>query len=139
MTDEDKQAQPATEAPGSYAQALDIQGFSYEDRRDVLPLLSAGLTNCGGWVMDRRTLSPASLEFHLEIELRSVVDLYATLLAAGLELTRSGHAALTELCLCRKHMAVSAGLGKAVAVRLEVSFLSDAGTAAARSGWPHIA
>ena len=135
LTQEGKQ----TQSVDIQTQTLDIQSFSYEDRCDILPLLSAALIKCGGWVLDRRSLSPASLEFRIDIELRSVVDLYAALVAAGLDLTRTGHLALTGLCLCRQHMVVSASLGKVVAVRLAVSFLSNVPSDPALSGRPPVA
>jgi hypothetical protein len=105
-------------------QPLDIQGFSYEERHGLLPMLTTAFADCGGWILDRRTLSPSMMEFRLEIQLRAVVDLYASIVASGLELTRAGHLALTELCACRLHQAVT-DLNKVVTIRIEISFLDD--------------
>ncbi|MEO6805263.1 MAG: hypothetical protein ABI286_11780 [Edaphobacter sp.] len=107
-------------------QSLDIQGFSYEERYGLLPTLTSAFADCGGWILDRKTLSPSTMEFRLEIQLRSVVDLYASIIASGLELTRDGHLGLTHLCVCRKNLAVSAELGQIVSIRIEISFLEDA-------------
>ncbi len=85
-------------------QSIDIQSFSYEERTAVLPLLTNSFADCGGWVLHRKTLSPTSIEFRLEIQLRSVLDLYVAILAAGIELTRAAHLSLTDLCTCRKHL-----------------------------------
>src|SRR5580698_5751667 len=104
-------------------QLLDIQGFSYEERQGLLPTLTSAFADCGGWVMDRKTLSPTSMEFRLEIQLRAVVDLYSSILASGLELTRAAHLGLTHLCTCRKNFAAPADLGQIVAIRIEISFL----------------
>ena len=60
-----------------------------------------------------------------EVQLRSLVDLYASILAAGLELTRGSHLALTDQCTCRKNAAAVADLGQIVTLRLEISFLED--------------
>jgi hypothetical protein len=106
-------------------QSLDIQGFSYEERHGLLPTLTSAFADCGGWVMDRKTLSPTSMEFRLEIQLRAVVDLYSSILASGLELTRAAHLGLTHLCTCRKNFAAPADLGQIVAIRIEISFLED--------------
>jgi hypothetical protein len=106
-------------------QSLDIQGFSYEERHGLLPTLTSAFAECGGWVIGRRTISPNSMEFRLEIQLRSVVDLYASIVSSGLELTRSGHLGLTDLCTCRKNLSATADLGQVVSVRLEISFLED--------------
>ena len=106
-------------------QSLDIQGFTYEDRHGLLPTLTAAFSNCGGWVIERKTLSPTNMEFRIEIQLRAVLDLYASLVATGVELTRSGHESLTELCTRRKHLHITAELGQVVAIRLEINFLDD--------------
>jgi len=37
-----------------------------------------------------------------EFERRSCVDIYTLLIAAGLELSRSGHIRFTELCQCTR-------------------------------------
>ena len=105
-------------------QSIDIQSFSYEERTAVLPLLTNSFADCGGWVLDRKTLSPTSIEFRLEIQLRSVLDLYVAILAAGIELTRGSHLSLTDLCTCRKHLRTS-DLGQVIALRIEISFLED--------------
>jgi hypothetical protein len=116
---------PALEAL-SPMQSLDIQGFSYEERHGLLPTLTSAFADCGGWILDSRTLSPSTMEFRIEIQLRAVVDLYASILASGLELTRAGHLGLAHLCTCRKNPSAPADLGKIVAIRIEISFLEDA-------------
>ena len=104
-------------------QLLDIQGFSYEDRHGFLPHLVSALADCGGWVLCRKQLSPSTMEIQLEIQLRSILDLYVSIVSSGLELTRSGHLALTDLCNCRKNLPSPSDLGQIVTVRLEISFL----------------
>jgi hypothetical protein len=104
---------------------LDIQSFSYEERHGILPNLTLALADCGGWVLCRKALSASTMEFRLEIQLGSIFDLYVSIVSSGLELTRSGHLALTDLCNCRKNLADAAGLGQIVTVRLEISFLEE--------------
>ena len=106
-------------------QSLDIQSFTYEQRDRLLPSLTAAFGVCGGWVLERNTLSPTNMEFRLEIQLRAVLDLYAALVATGVELTRSGHEGLTGLCTRRKHLGIVVDLGQIVAIRLEISFLDE--------------
>jgi len=101
-----------------------IQGYSYEDRQETMAAVFGAVTDCGGWVLHRRNLSPATLELQIEVELRSIQDLYAGLIAAGMELTRSGHLAFTELCTCRTHRR-AAELAQIVDMRLEISFLEE--------------
>jgi hypothetical protein len=107
-------------------EALDIQSFTYENRQRVLVALTAAIGYCGGWIVDRRTLSATNVQFRVEIHLRGILDLYAGILATGVELTRSGHETFTELCTRRKHVSITAGSGQIIALRLEVSFLEDA-------------
>ena len=106
-------------------QSLDIQGFTYEQRHGLLPDLTVAFSNCGGWVIERKTISPTNMEFRIEIQLLAVLDLYAAIVATGVELTRAGHEALTELCTRRQHLRLAAELGQIVAIRLEISFLDD--------------
>ena len=106
-------------------QSLDIQGFTYEERHGLLPELTTAFSNCGGWLLERKTLSPTNMEFRVEIQLLAVLDLYAAIIATGVELTRAGHVALTELCTRRQHLRLSAEIGQIVAIRLEISFLDD--------------
>jgi hypothetical protein len=65
------------------------------------------------------------MDFCLEIQLVSIVELYGALVALGLELTRAAHAILTDLCTCRKHIARSRNPHQIVTLRLEIAFLAD--------------
>ncbi|HEX7158358.1 MAG TPA: hypothetical protein VF214_05070 [Edaphobacter sp.] len=101
-------------------QLLNIQGFSYAERDGLVASLITAIHDCGGWVLDRKSLSPTVVEVHIEIHPRSAIDLYAALVASGLQLTRAGHLALTALSTCRRY---PTGFGEIVPVRLEVSFI----------------
>jgi hypothetical protein len=104
---------------------LHIQSFTYEDRHGLLPGLAIAFTNCGGWVLDRKTTSPTKMEFQIEIQLRAILNFYAAILSHGIELTRAGHKVFTELCIRRNHQRTLTDLGQVVALRLEISFLED--------------
>jgi hypothetical protein len=106
-------------------QSLEIQGFTYEQRHGLLPGLTVAFSNCGGWIIERNTLSSTTMEFRIEIQLRAILDLYAAIVATGVELTRAGHESLTELCTRRKHLRLTAELGQIVTIRLEIKFLDD--------------
>lgn len=105
--------------------SLEIQGFSYDERSGILPGLLASLADCGGWVLDRRALTSTMMELRVEVQLRSILELYGSIVAAGLELTRSSHMALTDLCTCRRNLASAADLGQVVTVRIKISFLEE--------------
>ncbi len=88
-----------------------------------MPALTAAVSLCGAWIVERKTLSPTAVEIRIEIQLRMIVELYAALLSAGIEFGRDGHQALADLCTCRKHMELDrAGL---VTIRMELAFLDD--------------
>ena len=106
-------------------QTLDIQAFSYQERQSLLPDLAAGLAACGGWLLERKTLSPAMLQFRVEIQFSDVMDFYASMIEAGLELTRCGHVALTDLCTCRRQLTSFFDLSRVVTILLEITFLED--------------
>lgn len=106
-------------------QVLDIQGYSYEASEGLLRKLNRSLVNAGGWILDRRAISPTVYEFTVELELHSVLDLYAGLIAAGVELTRANHLALTDLCTCRLHLMGGNDVRQIIGLRVEISFLKQ--------------
>ena len=106
-------------------QLLDIQGYSYEPSEEFLRNLNRILVNSGGWILDRQALSATNYQFTIEVELRSVLDLYAGIISAGIELTRTNHLALTDLCTCRLHLLGSSELQQVIGLRLEVAFLTQ--------------
>lgn len=104
-------------------QPIDLQAFTYEERFGLLPALTSTVSLCGAWILDRKTISPTALEMRIEIQLRFIMELYAALIAAGVELTRDGHQALSDLCTCRKHLAGDSA--QVVTIRLGLTFLED--------------
>ena len=106
-------------------QTHDLRGYSYQDRQGLLPSLTTAFAQCGGWVLDRKTVSATAVEIHLEIQLQGIVELYSSLVASGLELTRATHATLTSLCIFRKHIAFSRQPGRLISIRLQLEFLED--------------
>jgi hypothetical protein len=104
---------------------LELQCFSYQERQGLLPALTSAFTLCGGWVLERKTLSATAMEFRLEIQLRSILELYSSLVSSGVELTRDTHSTLTDLCTCRRHLPRTAQANQILSIRLEISFLED--------------
>ena len=109
----------------SLMQMLQLQSFSYGDRARLVPTLLTAIADGGGWVLDRRTISANTLHLNIEAQLRSIVEIYGAIIASGLELTRSSHIALTDLCTCYRNASSKVDLGEIVTLRLEVSFLED--------------
>jgi hypothetical protein len=104
-------------------QSLDIHGYSYSDRFNILLSLTDSLTESGAWIIDRNTVSASTTELRFEIQLGCVLDLYTALVATGLELTRSAHHAMTDLWTCYNNLDISSS--DVIAVRLEINFLED--------------
>jgi len=109
---------------------LDLHCFSYCDRITLVPALSDLLTQCGGWILNRKTQSTSCTEFCFEIQLRFILDLYAALVAADLQLTRDAHALLTDLCTCHRYTTQSGSVSllssaRIVSMRLRVSFQEE--------------
>ncbi len=106
-------------------QTLEIHGYFYGERATLLPQLTLALTHCGGWVLERRTLSPTTMEVRFELQLSEVVELYGALAGLGLELTRDAHTLLTDMCTCRKHSRQATYGMQVLTLRLEIHFMAD--------------
>jgi hypothetical protein len=106
-------------------QTHDLRGYSYQDRQGILPTLTTAFTQCGGWILERKTTSDTTVEFYIEIQLHGIVDLYASLVATGLDLTRATHETLTALCNSRQHIALSSHPNQLLSIHLELNFLED--------------
>jgi hypothetical protein len=101
---------PQTATPArSSMQTHDLQAFSYHDRQGLLPALT----------------SASTMEFRLEIQLQAILELYSSLVAAGVELTRDAHHTLTGLCTSHQHVDGVAPGTQVLTIRLELSFLED--------------
>jgi hypothetical protein len=103
---------------------LHIQSYSYEEQKAIFPMLAESVSRCGGIVVSRRAASRSLLELCVEISLGDVLELYCALVAAGLELTRSAHLRLTELCLYGNYYAETEQ-DQAVSIYVEISFLEE--------------
>lgn len=103
--------------------AIELRGHSYDDHRRIVPALLESMAACGCWLLEQRALSPTMTELSLEVQLRSIYELYSGLIAAGVELTRDSHICMTGLCTVRDHNPRQAKRRRVITVRLELSFL----------------
>ena len=115
----------ALHKPSSEEQIFDLAAYCYSDRITFLPQLTSAFLHCGGWVLERNTLSASSMEFHFEVQLGDVLDLYGALIGLGIEFTRAAHSSLTDLCTCRKNSSFSTAPRQVLSIRLQISFLAD--------------
>ena len=82
---------------------VELRGHSYDDHRQVVPALLDSVASCGCWVLEQRALSPTMTELRFEVQLRSVFELYSSLVATGLKLTPDSHIRMNGLCTVRDH------------------------------------
>ena len=109
----------------SPSRSLRLQGFSYDDRREVLPAVGRALDLCGCWVLERTATSLSRLELRFEAQLGWSVDLYSALVGSGLELTRDSHLCLTGLCTLRNHHKRRSERAGILEITLEITFLEE--------------
>ena len=120
---------PVSDASACETSPVELRGHSYDDHRQVVPALLKAVAACGGWVLEQRALSPTTTELSVEVQLRSVFELYSGLIACGVELTRDSHTCMTGLCTVRDHNPRQANRRRILSVRLELSFLEQSGSA----------
>jgi hypothetical protein len=130
-------AQPQKSPPASPASdpySIDLRGHSYADHRQIVPALIESMAACGCWMVEQRALSPTTTELRLEVQLRSVFELYSGLVCSGIELTRDSQVRMAGLCTLRNHNPRQAKRRRVLSVRLELSLLehtvSDCGSVA---------
>ena len=80
-----------------------------EDPSRLVQSLTGAILGCGGWVLSRGASETGRISMLFEFERRSCVDIYTLLIAAGLELSRSGHIRFTELCQCTRSQSADCG------------------------------
>jgi len=106
---------------------IDLRGHSYDDHRKVVPILLNAVKAAGCWVTEQHALSSTLTELFLEVQLRSVFELYSGILSAGVELTRDSHTCMTALCTVRDHNPRSAKRRRIITVKLALNFLEEGG------------
>lgn len=82
--------------------AMQMKAVSTEEPSRLVQLLTGAILGCGGWVLSRGANDTGLVNMLFEFERQSCVDVYSVLIAAGLELSPSGHIRFTELCQCTR-------------------------------------
>jgi hypothetical protein len=85
--------------------AMQMKATSLEEPSHLVQTLTGAILGCGGWVLSRGTNESGAISMLFEFERQACVEIYSVMIAAGLELSQSGHIRFTELCQCtRSHM-----------------------------------
>lgn len=84
--------------------SLRLTALSADEPARLARFLTGALLSCGGWVLTRSTQGSEAAELDFEFARASCVEIYAVLVASGLELSRESHLQLAELCHCTKNL-----------------------------------
>jgi hypothetical protein len=79
---------------------LQLTAQSADEPERLVRFLTGALVACGGWVLTRTTQGREMAELDFEFARGACVEIYAVLIAAGLELSRDSHLQMAELCQC---------------------------------------
>ena len=82
--------------------AMQMKAVSTEEPSRLVRSLTGAILGCGGWVLSRGANDTGRVNMLFEFERQACVDIYTVLIAAGVELSQTGHARLTELCQCTR-------------------------------------
>ena len=82
--------------------AMQMKAVSAEEPARLVQTLTGAILGCGGWVLSRGANDTGTINMLFEFERQVCVDVYSVLIAAGLELSQSGHIRFTELCQCTR-------------------------------------
>ena len=82
--------------------AMQMKAVSIEEPARLVQTLTGAILGCGGWVLSRGANDTGTINMLFEFERQACVDIYSVLIAAGLELSQSGHIRFTELCQCTR-------------------------------------
>ncbi len=82
--------------------AMQMKAISIEEPGRLVQTLTGAILGCGGWVLSRGANDTGMVSMLFEFERQSCVEIYSLLIAAGLELSQSGHIRFTELCQCTR-------------------------------------
>lgn len=82
--------------------ALEMKAVSAEEPSRLVKSLTGAILGCGGWVLSRGATDSGTVNMLFEFERQACLDIYSVLIAAGLELSQTGHFRFTELCQCTR-------------------------------------
>jgi hypothetical protein len=82
--------------------AMEMKAISIEEPARLVQTLTGAILGCGGWVLSRGANDTGTVSMLFEFERQACVDIYTMLIAAGLDLSQSGHIRFTELCQCTR-------------------------------------
>ncbi|HEV2464246.1 MAG TPA: hypothetical protein VGT04_10595 [Acidobacteriaceae bacterium] len=79
---------------------LNLTALSADQPERLVRFVTGALLSCGGWVLTRSTQGDHAAELDFEFARACCMEIYAVLVAAGLELSRDSHLQMAELYHC---------------------------------------
>lgn len=107
---------------------MQMRAVSQDEPDKLIQKLTGAILGCGGWVLSRGASDTGAVNLLFEFERRSCVDIYSVLIAAGLDLSQSGHIRFTELCQCTAQNRQSCGR-EIASIDLEIQTMPSAASA----------
>jgi hypothetical protein len=115
--------------------ALELTAVSAVEPSQLVRILTGAILGCGGWVLTRSATDSGRVTILFEFERRVCVEIYTLLIAAGIELSRSAHLRLTELCHCTCNQLTEYGVEIAsIELEIQTSPIKIAGSLASSGG-----
>jgi hypothetical protein len=102
--------------------AMQMKAVAVEEPARLVHTLSGAILGCGGWVLSRGANDTGTVNMLFEFERQACVDIYSVLIAAGVELSQSGHIRFTELCQCTRSHLIDCGT-EIASIDLEIQTL----------------
>ncbi len=99
--------------------ALQMKATTMDEPSRLIQTLTSDILSNGGWVLSRGADTEGLITMLFEFERQSCVDIYTTLISAGVELSQLGHFRFTELCQCTRSHWADCG-GEIVSIDLEI-------------------
>jgi hypothetical protein len=84
--------------------SLKLTASSDDDPQRLVRFLSGVLLSCGVWILTRSTRGSDFAELDFEFARAACIEIYAALIAAGLELSRDSHHQMADLCHCTRNL-----------------------------------
>lgn len=99
--------------------AMEMKAICGDQPSRLVKRLCGAILGCGGWILSRSASDTGMLDVLFEFERHDCVEIYSILIAAGLELSQSGHLRFTELCQCTRMGPQESG-AEIVSIDLEI-------------------
>lgn len=84
-----------------------IHGYNSSEQSEIRALLLQLVIDRHGWVVEENTSPASQYRLRFEIALFDIMEVYGALQTTGIQFTPLAHRALTEMCLCQKHLSDS--------------------------------